>query len=183
VSGESARLFVALELPAVAVGALSAWADAHLGGVAGLRRVAPAGLHVTLCFLGAQPVGEIEAIAAACGLAAGHDAVSLRLAVPVWLPRRRPRVLAVGLEDVSGALAGLQGELAGALERGGWYKREARPFWGHVTVGRFGRAGGRAVELVAPPAVSFAGVSVVLLRSRLGPGGSRYEPQVSVALG
>lgn len=181
-SGEAARLFVALELPEVAVGALAAWADAQLGSVAGLRRVQPAALHVTLCFLGAQPVGEIEAIAAACGVVAGRDAVSLRLGTPVWLPRRRPRVLAVGLEDPSGGLADLQGELAAVLERGGWYSRETRPFWAHVTVGRFGRAGGRVVELVAPPAVSFAGVSVALLRSRPGPDGSRYEPLASVAL-
>jgi 2'-5' RNA ligase len=188
VTGGSARLFVALQLPEVAVSALESWADTGLGGVPRLRRMAPAALHVTLCFLGSQPVEAIEAIAVACraavggGAPVGRGAVDLRLGAPLWLPRRRPRLLAVGLEDPSGGLADLQGELAAVLERGGWYSRETRPFWPHVTVGRFGRAGGQAVELVAPPAVSFAGVSVSLLRSHPGPDGSRYELLAAVAL-
>jgi 2'-5' RNA ligase len=184
VTGESARLFAALELPEDAVAALHSWAEARLGsGVPGLHVVGQAALHVTLCFLGAQPVEEIEAIAAACRTVAGRGGVDLRVDAPVWLPHRRPRVLAVGLQDVSGALTELQRGLATELERGGWYEREVRPFLPHVTVGWFRRTSGRPVELVAPPAVEFEGVSVALLRSRPGPGGSRYEPLVSVGLG
>jgi 2'-5' RNA ligase len=139
-------------------------------------------LHVTLCFLGSQPVGEIEAIAAACRRAlAGRDAVDLQLGGPVWLPHRRPRVLAVALEDRS-SLGELQAALAGELVRGGWYERDRRPFLPHVTVGRFGRAGGREVDLGAPASIAFAAVTVALLRSRLGPGGSRYESLASVGL-
>ena len=182
-TGESARLFVALELPDVAVTALKSWADARLAAVPGLRRVDDAGLHVTLCFLGSQPVGEIGAIAAGCRRAlAGRNAVRLQIGAPVWLPHRRPRVLAVALEDGSG-LGELQAALAGELTHGGWYGPEKRPFLPHVTVGRFGRAGGRAVDVGTPAPVTFAGASITLLRSRLGPGGSRYEPLARVDLG
>jgi 2'-5' RNA ligase len=190
VSNDPARLFAALELSEEAEAALHSWSEARLGSVSGLRLVGQAPLHVTLCFLGSQPTAEIEAIAAACRVVAGRGDVDLRLGAPVWLPHRRPRVLAVRLQDLSGALAELQRVLATELqrvlatelERGGWYEREARPFLPHVTMGRFRRTTGRPVELVAPPAVEFEGVSVALLRSRPGPGGSRYERLVSVGL-
>jgi RNA 2',3'-cyclic 3'-phosphodiesterase len=181
-ANEPARLFAALELSEEAVVALHSWSEAQLASVSGLRLAGRAALHVTLCFLGAQPTAEIEAIADACRVVAGRGHVDLQLGAPVWLPHRRPRVLAVRLQDISGALAELQRVLATELERGGWYEREARPFLPHVTMGRFRRTAGRAVELVPPPPVVFEGVSVALLRSRPGPGGSRYERLVSVGL-
>ena len=92
--------------------------------------------------------------------------MDLQLGAPVWLPHRRPWVLAVRLQDSSGALAELQRVLATELERGGWYEREARPFLPHVTMGRFRRTTGRAVaSWSCPRRSSFEGVSVALLRS------------------
>jgi 2'-5' RNA ligase len=182
-TNEPARLFAALELSDEAVAALYSWSEAQLAGVSGLRLAGRAALHVTLCFLGPQPAAEIEAIADACGVVARGGIVDLRLGAPVWLPHRRPRVLAVRVQDISGALAELHRVLATELEQGGWYEREARPFLPHVTMGRFRRAAGRAVELIPPPALEFEGVSVALLRSQPGPGGSRYERLLSVGLG
>jgi 2'-5' RNA ligase len=197
----TARLFTALELPEPVLAALDAWGNAELGSVAGLRRVSPAALHVTLCFLGSRPAGEIEAIAQACSVLSGQGKVQLRLGMPLWLPRRRPRVLAVSVEDGGGdrtlargsghrtpargpgaGLGHLQAILAAALQRGGWYEPEARPFLAHVTVARFGRAGGRELDLTDPPPLSFPGTSVALLRSWPERGGSRYERLAEVSL-
>src|SRR5437588_446428 len=68
---ERARLFVALELPVAARDILARWRAAALRETPVLRPVPLEHLHVTLCFLGSRPVREIDAIAAACGAAAG----------------------------------------------------------------------------------------------------------------
>ena len=111
--GARARLFVALELPDAVRVALAGWARAGLDDR--FRLIAPADLHVTLCFLGWRDEDEIEPIA---HLVAGCARVVRELALgePVWLPRRRPRVLAVGLEDRDGALGSVAAGVVGELE-------------------------------------------------------------------
>jgi 2'-5' RNA ligase len=186
VSAESARLFVALELPRPAREALWRWAGEHLRGITGVRIVDPVALHVTLCFLGSRPVSEIDRIAAECSVVADQAAVALALGAPLWLPHRRPRVVAVALEDPGGRLAALQSRLSDALQAAEVYEPERRPFLGHVTVGRIGRTGRdakvRARELVAPEPVRFSAGTVALFRSRTGRAGARYEPLASVQL-
>jgi RNA 2',3'-cyclic 3'-phosphodiesterase len=185
-----ARLFVALELPDPVRAALVAWRDSALSSLSprsslsGLRGVAPEDFHVTLCFLGSRPVGEIDEIGAACGVAAGEPVVEASLREPMWLPRRRPRVLAVSLDDASGALARLQSTVAAALAAGGWYAPESRPFLGHVTVARVSARGGRvrSLALPAPPAGEVVCSRVTLYRSRLSRLGARYEPLTVVSL-
>ncbi|HTX09383.1 MAG TPA: RNA 2',3'-cyclic phosphodiesterase [Solirubrobacteraceae bacterium] len=181
---ERARLFVALELPESARSLLVQWRDALVSRIAGLRPVRPEDLHATLCFLGTRPAREIEQIGAACGAVAGEPPVDSAFGEPVWLPRRRPHVLAVSLSDPEGALGRLQATLSAALVAGGWYAPESRPFLAHVTVARVARdARVRAVELpvLAPEAVPCS--SVTLYRSRLSPSGARYEPLAVVELG
>lgn len=105
--GATARLFVAVDPPPRVCERLAAWAKVAVRGL-GLRRGAsspvrvlePEGLHVTLCFLGERPVGEIDAIAdtlAECAAPVGE----LRVGAPVWLPPRRPRALAVEVHNAS----------------------------------------------------------------------------------
>jgi 2'-5' RNA ligase len=181
---ERARLFVALELPAAIRRALVGWRDDVVAssGVA-VRGVRAESLHVTLCFLGWRGAHEIEAIASACGVVAGSPAASLSLDRAMWLPPRRPRVLAVSLTDAEARLGSVQAELSDALARGGWYVPERRPFLAHVTVARVPkRVRVRPSELPAPEALSFAGETVTLFRSRLGRGGAVYEPLASVHL-
>ncbi len=147
--------------------------------------VDPAALHVTLCFLGWRLEREIDDVGAACAAAvAGWGPLALSLGDPVWLPNRRPRVLAVGIEDASDALAGLQASLSTELSAGGWYALETRPFLGHVTVARVPRgASVRAAKLPGLPTAEFLATRVTLYRSRLGPSGARYEPQRTIELG
>ncbi len=182
---ERARLFVALELPAPVRAALGQWRSDRLGQVdPGLRMVRLDDLHVTLCFLGSQPADEISSIASACRCVRDCPRPVLTVGRPAWLPPRRPRVLAVDLDDHQGALGRAQAELSSALARGGWYEPERRPFRAHVTVARVaGRATVAVVELPPPAPVSFVGSSVVLMRSRLARAGARYEALASVRLG
>ena len=186
----SARLFVALDLPAEVRGALVAWTREHAGGVARLRLVGPASLHVTLCFLGTRPAAEVGEIAAACRAAvSGLPAPALVVGGALWLPPKRPRVLTVTLADDGGRLTAVQSALARALVAGGFYEPEPRPFLAHVTVARVQREGRlqregrpRDTELPAPAPVRFTAGEVTLYRSRLGGGPARYEALAGVSL-
>jgi len=183
---ERARLFVALDLPADVREALQEWRRAALAGGEGVRPIALQDLHVTLCFLGWRAIGDLGAIAAACAVVRGRGAVELRLGEPVALPRRRPRVLAMALEDTDAELASAQAALSDALHAGGFYEPEERPFYGHVTVARAGRRARipRTALLASPPPdLRFHATDVVLYRSHLRRSGASYEPLERIALG
>ena len=180
----SARLFVALELPQAAREALASWRSAVVAEVPGLRLVRPEDLHATLCFLGTRSEHEVDQIAAACGVVAGEPVAESAFGEAVWLPARRPRVLAVSLSDPDGAIARIQSVLSSALVAGSWYAPESRPFLAHVTVARVGRdARVRPVELPAPPASAVRCSRVTLYRSRLSSAGAQYLAMASVDLG
>ena len=182
-SDERARLFVALELPGAVRDRLALWRDEVVAGVPGLRAVAVESLHVTLCFMGWVDVELVDAIAAACGVVGEMPAASLRVGRGIWLPARRPRVLAVELSDVGGRLGAVQSALSEALAEGGWYAPEKRPFLAHVTVARVGRGArvGRSSGLPeVPDDPSFTGSTVTLFRSHLSASGARYEALASV---
>jgi RNA 2',3'-cyclic 3'-phosphodiesterase len=176
------RLFVALELPHDVRISLSSWRDGILttGAAAGLRPVGRDELHVKLCFLGLCQMESVAAISRACSLIGGSGRALLRIGEALWLPRRRPGVLAVAVEDMDGKLAEAQAALARALIQIGAYRAEARAFLPHVTVARVGRRGTvRSRDLEQPPPVGFEGERVTLYRSVLGAGaggGSRYDP-------
>ncbi|HUN79788.1 MAG TPA: RNA 2',3'-cyclic phosphodiesterase [Solirubrobacteraceae bacterium] len=231
----TARLFVALELPAEVRAQLAGWArrcasslrtaafagehdperpargrgkgERGEGGHPGrqrrhgradargeLRLLHPETLHVTLCFLGERPVGEIDAIGEALATVCteARSLGRLSLGAPLWLPPRRPRALAVELHDDSGgalhalqhsilreltALCELESDPAAGGRGGG---RRFRP---HVTVARL-RAGDapRQRALPATPALAFAAGAVTLQRSWLSPSGADYECLSSHAL-
>jgi 2'-5' RNA ligase len=176
VNDERARLFVALELPEQVREALATWRSEALRELVEVRAVAVDSLHVTLCFLGWRPVREIEPIAEAVEALRPHGAATLAVAGAQWLPPRRPRVLAVKLDDAAGALGQAQAALSAELEAGGWFVPEARPFLAHVTVARVAKGARlRKPVLREPPALAFDGSAVTLFRSRLSPAGARYE--------
>jgi 2'-5' RNA ligase len=172
----AARLFAALELPRDIVAGLADWAAAQVGDRSELRVLAPESLHVTLCFLGWRDEAEMGEIGQA--VAARAAAVpSLAFHVPIWLPPRRPRVLAVDLLDGAGARAARQRSVSDALVTAAGYEPEKRDYRPHVTVARVrGSARVRAQELAPPPAREFAGAALTLFRSRLARAGASYEP-------
>lgn len=183
-SDERARLFVALDLPAAVRSELASWRERVLAGIGDLRLIDRGQLHATLCFLGWRALSEVGPIAAACEEACRCRAAQLALGSAAWLPRRRPRVLSVSLEDADGELRRLQHALSRALSAGGWYESERREYFPHVTVARV-QHGARVgpLGLAAPRSVRFAGSQVTLYRSRLARAGARYEPLASVSIG
>jgi RNA 2',3'-cyclic 3'-phosphodiesterase len=186
--GATARLFVALDLPAEVRARLAGWARRCASS---LRLLEDETLHVTLCFLGSRPVGEIEALGEALAIACEQAPPPgpLALGAPLWLPPRRPRALAVELhDDARGSLLRLHEavvrelravsdfaspDAAAARGTGGSAGRRFRP---HVTVARM-RAGDAPRERSLPPtpALAFAAASATLYRSSLTPGGADYE--------
>ncbi|MFL5821825.1 MAG: RNA 2',3'-cyclic phosphodiesterase [Solirubrobacteraceae bacterium] len=182
-SEERVRLFVALELPEDVRQALGRWRSDALRNITGLRAIPPDHLHVTLCFLGWQDAGEVEAIADACRAVTASEPPELTLGEAVWLPPRRPRVLAVQLHDAHGRLAALQSELSQRLEAGGWYVPERRPYMAHVTVVRVRRQARVSPSALAEPeAMAFRASQVTLFRSHLSAAGARYEALAGMSL-
>lgn len=203
----TARLFVAVDPPEDVRDALAAWARsaarAEEGGArpnASLRVLDPELLHVTLCFLGNRPIGEMDALAlqlSACEGTAGEMA----LGAPLWLPLRRPRALAVELHDGDGELRRLQAEMVAALgEVSGWQAGEGtqgggglggavtsgarRRFRPHITVARMSRGATRFERVLPPtPSLSFTPSELVLYRSWLSPEGASYEAVASHPIG
>jgi 2'-5' RNA ligase len=180
---ERVRLFVALELPPEARGALARWRADALAGTSELGLIAPEYLHVTLCFLGWQSADSVQEITAACGSFAVQPP-QLGLGQSLWLPPRRPRVLAVRLHDDDGRTAALQSDLSRRLAAGGWYEPERRAYLPHVTVARVRRHSSlRPTSLPSPPPLRFSAPRITLYRSRLSPAGARYEALACVRLG
>jgi 2'-5' RNA ligase len=179
VSGPRARLFLALDLPGDARARLADWRDTVLEGRRDVRPVAPEALHVTLVFLGWQDESAAGRIAeAAFAALPGGPAPRLAATGVRSLPPKRPRLFALDLDDEGGRATALQEAASAALEAGGWYRPEKRPFWPHVTLARVKR-GERAApmpDLPAPPGEPFEACVVTLYRSTLRPQGALYEP-------
>ena len=170
------RLFLALDLPDSPRAGIGRWRDSIVSGRPELRPVRDESLHVTLVFLGRRPsdlVSELWGITT--GALARLDAPRLAPAGLAAVPPRRPRLLALGLEDRAGGAAAVHGALGGALAQAGLYEPETRAFWPHVTVARVrGRSRVRGVEAPRPPGGAFTRAAVTLYRSDLHPSGARY---------
>jgi 2'-5' RNA ligase len=179
------RLFVALELPESVRGPLVEWRERELGKVPEARLVAATSLHVTLVFLGYQYERDVDRIADLCfGTAAGG--FELRATGVEGVPRSRPRLYALALEDAGGALGAWQSELSDRLSAAGLYEPEKRPFWSHVTLVRgkrnrsLPRLEGRPLpdELTQP----FVPERATLYRSTLTPQGAVYDGLAGMTL-
>jgi 2'-5' RNA ligase len=177
-----ARLFAALDLPEAARQELAGWGRRARRGNASVRLVDPEMLHLTLCFLGRRPLAELPALAQALADAA-QPVGELELGAPLWLPPRRPRVLAVEVHDGLGQLADLQGDVARMLSATSGWEPEKRRFRPHVTVARMREGTAPRERALEPtPMLGFAGEALTLYRSRLAPSGATYEPLERVAL-
>lgn len=180
------RLFVAADPPAEVRAEASEWARHVVRFTPGLRSVPARNCHITLAFLGDREETEIPAIAAAVADAAdpasGLAVPALSLGAPVWLPRRRPRALALEVHDDRGELAELQAAVAAGLDRAiGW--RAGRPFRPHLTAARTGRGFDASdIRLPVSPAAEFEPEAVTLYESTLLPEGARYDPLERIEL-
>jgi 2'-5' RNA ligase len=199
---------VAVDPPVWACEQLVEWArdvavSARAAGSArgSLRLLDAHSLHLTLCFLGSRPVGEIEALSAALAPCTEH-ACELSVGAPLWLPPRRPHALAVEINDRDGELLRVHEQVTEALCGASSWQPERRRFRAHITLARV-RGGGRprrnssagaagersrasrspCEQSLAPtPRLSFAPEAIVLYRSWLTPEGAIYEALASSEL-
>ncbi len=187
---KAVRTFIAIELPQEVRAYLEARQEdlARAGG--DVKWVRPDDIHLTLAFLGNVPVEEIAAVAAAVGgAAAGMEPIRLRAGgAGRFPPRGRPRVVWIGIEEPTGALARLQSAVAEATARFA-EKPERREYKAHLTVGRVrgGRGAEELSEAVAALADAkgpeFEAAEVVIFESVLAREGPTYMPLARVPFG
>jgi len=153
----------------------------------GWRFVHEEGLHLTLRFLGeVDPARNAVLDAAWRQAVAGTGPIALRLRGAGLFPATgRPRILWLGVDDETpgASLAALAGRLELAAREHG-FPPEPRPFTAHVTLAR--ARGGARVD--RPPVDrigdfgAFVAERLVLYRSELDRGGSRYHEEASYPL-
>jgi len=158
----------------------------------GVRWVDPALWHITLRFLGEVAEEELSLVTGALERATNGAAPFL------WECRglggfpdlNRPRVLWAGVDLGRIQMVELAGRVEGALAEAG-FPREERPFHPHLTLGRAagstrGRRGRRPAPMARKVLEAFLqeestpfgkgrAERVVLVESRLGPGGPAYR--------
>ncbi len=173
---ERIRLFCALRLPEDVLDLLVQW-QRGLQLPGGVRAVPRENLHVTLVFLGPQPLDRLAPVAAA--LQASARAASVRdIEIDGYRETRSVGMLV--LVDPSGAARVVANDLHVRLERLGVYRRERRPWLPHVTVLRF-RERPRLCPAL-PELPLFSPSDAAVYRSVLRPSGAQYEILETVAL-
>lgn len=184
------RAFIAIELNEAVRRALSDLQKDLKRELAAVRWVRPAGIHLTLKFLGDIPDEQVDAIGAALTSATrGQGALKLTVkGLGVFPGVRKARVIWAGLSGETAALFDLQGAVDTALEAVG-FPREGRRFRAHLTLGRFKKSP-VAHELVrviehrsAFSPVEMPVDRVILYRSELRPQGARYSVLSRAVLG
>jgi RNA 2',3'-cyclic 3'-phosphodiesterase len=167
------RLFVACDLPPEAERAVVTWQRKRLSGHDDLR-VLPT-LHLTLAFLGSTDADRVAELTGALAGVAWSPA-ECRFTEPLFLPLHgKRRVVALELDDPSGALRRLQAEVSVRLVAQGLYEAEKRPWLPHVTVARFRRPG-HPFSLQNVNIGRFGVVRMVLYSSDLTQAGAVHTP-------
>lgn len=186
---EPVRLFIGIELPEELKEALGGLRE-ELGGEARTFRWArPAGLHLTLRFLGEDSGDQQEALKRVLSRLTGHRGFGLRCeGVGVFGGTARPRVLWAGVVGDLRPLTRLQEDVERRCIRLGWPPEE-RSYRPHITLARGNRppANPEVLQLFldrhsGSPFGEFRVSSVALFSSVAGPGGSVYTPLHRVAL-
>lgn len=179
---ESWRVFCAVGLPenvrAAAAANSSRLREAFPRVRASWER--PEKMHLTLKFLGEVEPARVEELSRAAERAAGAVApFELTVGGPgAFPPHGPPRVLWLGVEDEGGGLARLHQFLEDECAAAG-FPREARTFRPHLTLARLREprdarplADAHRAATFSPK--NFAAGEILVIRSELGPAGSRY---------
>jgi 2'-5' RNA ligase len=177
------RIFCAVDVSPAAREAAAAHlaclrADAPAEARVGWER--PGKFHLTLKFLGGVDVARLAEVTQAARRAAAEVApFGLVLAgVGAFPPRGAARVLWLGIKDAEGGLSRLRQRLEDECAARG-FPREPRAFRPHLTLARLRAPAGarelaRQHEALGFAAVEFTVSELLVMRSELGPGGSRY---------
>jgi RNA 2',3'-cyclic 3'-phosphodiesterase len=183
------RLFIAVNIPPAVRDAIYADAEPLRAASNAVRWVSPSALHVTLKFLGEQDDALVTPLREAIeSVAMRHASVAVETTHIGTFPNfRRPRVVWVGMTGER-ALQSLASDIDRALTPLG-VPAETRSFQAHLTLGRVKSElqPADATNLAAAAkawrgARGFVVQTVDLMRSELGPGGSRYSVLAAVPL-
>jgi len=175
------RSFIAIDLPQETREKLAAIQEQLKQSRTGVRWVKPAGIHLTLKFLGNILPAQVDDIAAAAAqLLRDEPPLTLCAARLGTFPSpRKPRVIWVGLRGEVERLAKIQAGLEKALEPLG-FAREGRGFSPHLTIGRV-KDRHRLQALIdamstleLPEFNSFDADEIILYKSDLRPTGAIY---------
>ncbi|MGH9927937.1 MAG: RNA 2',3'-cyclic phosphodiesterase [Pyrinomonadaceae bacterium] len=139
-----------------------------------------ANLHLTLKFLGDVPQASVSDFSkAALRAVAGVQPFSIRLEQTGAFPSHgQPRVLWIGINDLSTKLAELHARLEEESAQAGFAK-EARPFHPHLTIARLRKPDNARALVVAHKQMVFDPLDIavselVVIKSELGSEGSKY---------
>lgn len=185
---ESLRLFVAVDMPEEAKGALEQAINRWRERLGVGRWVVRDNWHVTLKFLG-RTWPRLLPVVEAAGREVASTVVPFQVrfsGLGVFPGPSRARVLWAGLDDPRGDLAGLAEGLDAALVEE--FASEKRAFTPHLTVARFTPQipmleHAEALAGTSINASSFSVDRLVLYRSHLSPRGARYEALEEFPLG
>ncbi len=183
------RLFIAINVPTAVRDAIFADSAPLRAATAGIKWVAAPSLHVTVKFIGEWPETAVDDVRGAIARAVtGHAPFEVETTTVGAFPNfRRPRVVWVGMTGET-RLRALASDVDRRCAPLG-IAAESRPFQAHLTLGRAKRelppAEAKALADAADakrPGRAFAVRTVDLMRSELGPGGSRYSVVAAVPL-
>jgi 2'-5' RNA ligase len=171
------RTFIALPVAAEikeALAGISRRLDHNIAPRA-VRWVKPAGMHLTLRFLGDTAVPLLPHIRQALDEIKAAPFTLQLGRLGAFPQQKRPRVIWIGLQGAEQSLLELQQAVAGALTPLGW-EPERRPFHPHLTLGRVKNIGGvRHLEWeLDGPALRWQVTAVQLIQSDLLPAGPAY---------
>ena len=178
------RTFLAVEIDPAMRQAAAALQAALGKSVAGVRWAAPATMHVTLQYLGEVADRDLHTV---CKVV---DAVTRRLppfglrlgGVGAFPNLRRPKTVWAGVTDGAADLQRLFAALEDGLTAVGAYRREARAYTPHLTLGRVTTEDDNAdLAAVLPKHLTWAGghttvEEVTVFTSRLQRDGPEYTP-------
>jgi 2'-5' RNA ligase len=158
-----------------------------------VRWVRPEAIHLTLKFLGDVPLDTIDQISATLRqICVEHVPFKVMVSDFGCFPNfRRPRVLWIGVQDLSTRLSDLHGEIEDGLSKLG-FEREARRFHPHLTIGRVKRIRDHMVSQRLVTALEDAKIGTIgqlnvndvsLMKSDLKPTGAVYTRLIAARLG
>lgn len=158
-----------------------------------VRWIRVEGIHLTLKFLGnvaETDLPKIKAVLAQVGQRHGSFTLAIE-GVGCFPNAKRPRVVWVGVKEVTGALAAVQRDVEKSLVPLG-FEREKRAFHPHLTLGRTRRGINSRDQRGIGDVIASANVeelarieveSFRLMRSDLYPDGAEYTPLAIFSLG
>ncbi len=183
------RLFIAIDTPPEIKARILPILGQFKETAADVRWEPEEKLHATLKFLGNTDEGLLGRIISNLEeICLKHGKIPIVYSGLGFFPNaRRPRVVWIGIKDLTGALGKLSSSLEDAMANLG-FKREDRQFTPHLTIGRI-----RGEKRISPllqelETVTFETEAVaisklILVRSELKPGGSVYTILKSTPFG